>query len=97
MPPFTRLPPLNVKEATDVVPDDVSGVDPMVALPSLNETVPVGAAVPLDGVTVAVSCETPSAGILATLAAMTVEVLTLFGVTVTVAAPTEFVKLPVAL
>ena len=95
MSPFVSLEAFNVKDAVAIAPDAVSDSVPSVAPPSLKVKVPMGAELPLAGVTVAVSWESPFAGMLKGLAAMAVVVAMLAGVTVTVAEALEFVKVPV--
>ena len=86
---MARLLPFTVREAVD--PERAA--DPRVVLPSVNVTVPVGAALPLAGFTVAVSTVFAEEGMLAGLA-VTVVVVAMSSVTV--ADPEELAKPPAA-
>lgn len=87
--PTERPLPFTVRLAVD--PE--IGVVPSVLSPSRNATVPVSAAVPLTGSTVAVNSVLAAEEMLAGLAVIVVVVAT---VTATVADPVEFAKFPVA-
>ncbi len=72
--PTARLLPLKVNVPTDFVPEAARVADPNVVPPSLKVTVPVGATVPLAGVTVALNTVAAPAAILAGAADITVVV-----------------------
>ena len=89
--PAAKLLPLTVRLA----PEAANETLPRLVAPSENVTLPVGWAVPLAALTVAVSCVDPVDAMVAGLAATDVVVLTNGEVTVTVVEPLELEFAPV--
>ena len=84
--------PLTVNVATPLLPEAARVPAPSVLFPRVKVTVPLGAVVPLDGFTVAVSVVLAVLAILVGLAETVVVVATAGTVTVTVAVPLDAVK-----
>lgn len=76
LPPAARLDAFTVSVAVAELPDAVSAAEPKLVLPSVKATVPLGAAAPLAGVTVAVSWAVPPVLTLAGFAVTLVVVTT---------------------
>jgi len=93
--PEARLLPFTASVALPFAPEAVSGDVPSTVVPAANVTLPVGAAVPLAGLTVAVNCVVAVDEMLAGFANTAVVVATGGGVTVTLTVAVEPVKLPV--
>ncbi len=91
--PIARPTPFNVNTAE---PAAESLADPSVVLPEANVTVPIGIVLPETAVTVAVRTVDPVWDIPGELAVTVVLVATGVGVTVTIAAPPDPLKSPVA-
>jgi len=75
-------------------PDEETGAVPRVEFPAVKANVPVGVAVPLAALTVAVSCVEAVEAITAGFAEAVVTVATAGAVTVTVTVPLDTAKLP---
>jgi hypothetical protein len=93
--PIESLLPLRVNTAVADEPDAVSVAVPSEAVPTVKVTMPVGAVVPLAGLTVAVNCVVAVDAMLTGLAARVVVVATAGVVTVTVVDAVELEKFPV--
>jgi hypothetical protein len=95
--PIASLAALTLRVAVallDAADDAASVAVPSEVVPARNVTVPVGAALPLAGVTVAVNWSVAVDGRLAGVAVTTVLVATGAPVTVTVAVPVELLNVP---
>jgi len=90
--PVANLAPERLSVA---VPDPVRVVIPNEVLPTRKVTVPLGATLPLAGMTVAVNVVLPAAAMLAGAAVMAVLVAAGTAVTVKVVEAVEALKLPV--
>ena len=94
--PMLRLLPFTARVAPAFAAEAANEAVPRTVLPTAKVTLPVGAALPLAGLTVAVTCVVSVARMLAGFAATVVVVATGGPVTVTVVVAVEFAKLPVA-
>jgi hypothetical protein len=93
--PTARLVPFTVRDAAAVAPEATSVAEPRETFPAMNIIVPVGAALPLAGVTVAVNTVEALWEMLAGLAATVAVVAVRGAVTNTVIeVDAEAVKLP---
>jgi hypothetical protein len=93
--PTARLAPLTVRDAVAFAPDAASASVPKETFPSVNVTVPVGAAVPLAGFTVTVNTVETLWAMLPRLAATVAVVAICEAPTVTVTdVEADAVKLP---
>src|SRR5436305_17742 len=94
--PVASMLAARVIAAVAAAPDVFSVSVPSAFVPAKNATVPPGAAVPLAGLTVAVTTVLPAAAIWTGFAASVTLVATAGGITVTVKLPVELAKLPAA-